>query len=1377
MRKKFLCAAVLAISVFSGLGLASCSSKKKESTKKPTTDTPPIVQITSSSVRLDRNYIQLEKGMTARLTASVKEGSIVEWKSYDESVATVENGEVTAWKSGKTTIVATVGFESASCEILVTEPVADKSDYALKISEKEVRIDANKNQAATLTVSATHNGTPKEASVVWSVLGDEEITVSPNGTSATVVAAANGKSAVVLATATVDGVTLTSSCLVYSEAFTYITLKETQTTLYAGECYELAPLAEAWVDDVKKDVAFSYSSSAADVVSVDEDGKLTAQREGTAEIVVSYGRSEARFTVRVNRTVYVSTAKEFLSIDGAAGTKFVLTDDIDLSVYFKLNPTVNAECLIEYFDGILEGNGYCVSGWYRLSSSDDRSFRGIFAELGDNAKIRNFRINAFIDVKNPSALVAENNMGDIENCIFDIGGAKAFPSEGSSLFKMSNGTVKNCIFNVSGTMSSGAKFALSDGGYGSFEACTVIAPVLTSGAYINKSNAVVNENVDGCYYYESLTAFLAKSAYTLEYDGKGGEYSFGSASNYDESVFTVESGNVYLKNEKQKKPVAYAFVTAVGSAQITLGEQWQIVAPETDGEAVVYLVLDGYGVDVTAETLVEGKFAPYRCGSYKLLSYALKGGVYASSLTELRVTAEKPAINEMAITLKEGEKFTLAVAGLSSGEFNYYSKNESVASVDDTGNISAVAEGDCYVLAVKKDGSLSYSVKLTVVAKTYTYVEVADKASLLDALKNSDKNTYIALTADIVFEESDMIKGGKNADEDSEPVAIAKLPVDGALKTWECYYRYIHRTFDGTINGRGHKITVKYSGDGDDIMCGMFLKLGKTSRIENLYYFFDGEYEQTKGVSFTSTFARTCLGSIDSCYMEADLKLLGKTVENQEGVIGYLQDRENSDLDLDTANCYYTVFNIRVTKDGEPQDLGYAVRVGLNEPHAYDCVTIRNGVKTDFYGDFNNGASGIRCADCYHYRTVYDFIHGLSGNYDSIEHIQTPVSDGQKVYADWGGEWQISDEGVYFFGRKVADCVFEAYNQPLEMPVSEQYGTISWSLEGQTEVYVNGVLAASTKNKSFALSEYLFATYGETTAKYNVFVKGEKQSAVIVYEMIALNTANFYSSVSGIKSEKESAFKYYFLVENVDLSAHAKANFHAGAWCAFVNVYTDLDGRGHAICFNYTHTDGNYHGLASAFMNVTWKNVALRINLSLAESTRANGVIAYQLSGSTFENCYVEATLDNKSNKNVAFSSAILGGTTFKNCLLVLNDMNKEDAYAFILAGAESHSSFYRSSAIVCSITPQELYGEKFNLMTVSNCYQYETLSDFIEGKDGLLVELNNSQYTITGTAEKAYSDWNDAWAVSEDTVMLCGEQVRLVVKVGDNDVSDPEIS
>ena len=53
----------------------------------------------------------------------------------------------------------------------------------------------------------------------------------------------------------------------------------------------------------------------------------------------------------------------------------------------------------------------------------------------------------------------------------------------------------------------------------------------------------------------------------------------------------------------------------------------------------------------------------------------------------------------------------------------------------------------------------------------------------------------------------------------------------------------------------------------------------------------------------------------------------------------------------------------------------------------------------------------------------------------------------------------------------------------------------------------------------------------------------------------------------------------------------------------------------------------------------------------------------------------------------------------------------------------------------------------------------------------------NICQIVAYKSGEKAYSDWSDAWAASEDTVMLCGEQVRQVVKVGDNDVSDPEIS
>lgn len=1359
-------------------GLASCQIGSSGGSQQP-----PVESV--GSVTLNHARIKLERGETYALMATKTDlESDVVWYSYNQSVVSVnENGEMTAWSSGKTTVLAIVGDKSASCEVLVVEPAVEKNDYVLSISSSEVRLNAAKSETTELTAVVTHNGETTQAVVNWSIVGDAEILLQADETDvckAVVSATENDKNAVVTVTAVVDGVTLNAYCDVYSGVFTNLTFKNENISLLVGDTYDVQENVEVRKDgNLVNDPKLTYFSENSGIASVDENGLITANRTGETAITVSYGRENVTIPVTVGAIEYVSTAAQFLAMDGAdANTKFVLTNHIDLSAYFKENPAINQTCLIEQFNASLDGQGYSVSGWYRLATGDDTTFKGIFANVNDGARIENVHFKAYINSKNPVPVISETNMGDITNCIFEIQGVDGFARDGAALFKMSNGAVHDTLFIVDGTWDDNSLFAMSNGGYGTFDNCAVIAPTLTESAYINKSNNVVNPNVNKCFYYENVQAFIAKTAYTVSITGKTEEYSFGSKSNYNADVFYVESGKIYLKNETETKPFEYASFAVQEKQALTSGESWTLPMPSADG-VVSISILDNRNRIITDDVVIDGTFTATAQGEYKLLYYVETSGVYASALTVITVSLEEPVINTYSVVLNAEETYGILVEKADTDVYYYYSQDEKVATVSENGVVTAIAAGETYISVVSSDGVYAYTVKVEVLPKENEYIEVGDKQALLAALRNSTNDTYVVLTADVAFDMTDMIKGGNTSDTDATPAASyrGQHPVSNEWYDFNCYYRYLVREFNGTFDAQGHKITVTYEGDVEDIMCGMFLTLNKTAVVKNLYYVFNGEYTPTGAVSFTSTFVRTCYGVVSSSYFEMNCN---KTVaySDAEGVIGYLQDKGGSvEIDVNSANCYNCLFNVRMTVDGKVQEGGYAFRVGISEPHAYDSVLIRNGVATDFYGDFNNGASGVSCSGVYHYRTAYDFVNAISGNSYSLQRVSTPIPDGQKAYANWGGEWEIDKNGVYFFGRKILNTAFESYNQPLELPVNENYGTLSWSLSGVTDIYINGGFVKSTTDKKFAISEYLFAKYGERSGKYNVLIKGEKQSAVIVYEMIALGQNNFFNTVNGIDSKEAAKFKYFFLTENVNLTSVSAENTYLGGVCMFSAIYNDLDGRGHSLIWKYARETGNYHGFAAVFANVTWKNVALKGSATLGAAATLTGVFAYETSSCTFENCYIEINVNSKIAKDIPMIYSIRGGTTFRNCVVVLTDTNQTDGYIVTLAGKESHSSFYRNSVFVCDVPTETLFGERDNFMTVSGSFQYNAIDDFIEGNSGLSIALDNHKYTIMGVSDKIYLNLLDNWTISDKEIVLNGEVVRRFVKIGDNNVLDSEIS
>ena len=75
----------------------------------------------SHGMFFDENSVTVEKFETYTLKLQGAEGKQIEWKSNDESVATVENGEVCGWKKGNTQIIACVDGAEVSCNVIVTD--------------------------------------------------------------------------------------------------------------------------------------------------------------------------------------------------------------------------------------------------------------------------------------------------------------------------------------------------------------------------------------------------------------------------------------------------------------------------------------------------------------------------------------------------------------------------------------------------------------------------------------------------------------------------------------------------------------------------------------------------------------------------------------------------------------------------------------------------------------------------------------------------------------------------------------------------------------------------------------------------------------------------------------------------------------------------------------------------------------------------------------------------------------------------------------------------------------------------------------------------------------------------------------------------------
>lgn len=124
--------------------------------------------VKSPSIKLNKTTIQLYRGQTDILTATVSSNVKPVWKTNKKSVALVDqNGTVTAVKNGVATITAKVDGISKSCEVIVQKP-----EIILSSSELYLKTGAS----ALLTASVSSNNPP-----IWTSSRKDVVSVNSNG--------------------------------------------------------------------------------------------------------------------------------------------------------------------------------------------------------------------------------------------------------------------------------------------------------------------------------------------------------------------------------------------------------------------------------------------------------------------------------------------------------------------------------------------------------------------------------------------------------------------------------------------------------------------------------------------------------------------------------------------------------------------------------------------------------------------------------------------------------------------------------------------------------------------------------------------------------------------------------------------------------------------------------------------------------------------------------------------------------------------------------------------------------------------------------------------------------------------------------------------
>lgn len=254
-----------------------------------------------TGISLSETIVELKPGETHQLTATVlpqnASNAEVTWYSDKESVAIVsQSGLVAAVGPGEATVhvVTSDGGKMATCLVKVGTPV---KGITLSISSETLYVgDPSLDISATLTpADAT------EKSLDWSSSDPTVASVIPGASLRAVIKPLKPGVATITATTKDGGFTATCKVTVKRHV-SGVSLNKTSLNMYVGETESLtANVAPADASD--KNVSWSSGNSA--VASVSNDGKVTANKPGTAviKVVTNDLSKEATCTVTVKRHV------------------------------------------------------------------------------------------------------------------------------------------------------------------------------------------------------------------------------------------------------------------------------------------------------------------------------------------------------------------------------------------------------------------------------------------------------------------------------------------------------------------------------------------------------------------------------------------------------------------------------------------------------------------------------------------------------------------------------------------------------------------------------------------------------------------------------------------------------------------------------------------------------------------------------------------------------------------------------------------------------------------------------------------------------------------------------------------------------------------
>ncbi len=670
-----------------------------------------ITDIDVTAVTLDITEIEaLMEGESVKLTATVTPDDAtdksVAWTSSDESVAMVdEEGNVTAVAPGKATVTATAGSVSANCVITVTaKPVAVES---IELSESEIVIEKGTEFAIECTV---HPEDATDKTVVWSSSDETIAAVDAAGR----VTALNGGSAVI--TAKVADKTATCKVIVTVPVTSLVVLDEDEKPLSDGAVVEFNTGHEYNLTAVvgpedATDKTVAWTTSDETVVSfLDDEGLMNGLKAGEAKVTASIAGFSVTVMVKVtdpvipvtgvtlNKTTADMLTGETLQLEAKIEPEDATSKDLTWTSSDKTIATVSTKGLVK---ALKAGKVTITVSSNQKTATCEITITDPIVEVDevtlDKTEVsltegETITLTATITPENATdKTVAWTSSDESVATVSAAGEVTALKAGSATITAASaNGKTASCIVTVKAKIIDATAITLS-----------ATAAELKVGETISLTATVAPENTtDKTVVWISSDENIA----IVDVNGKVTALALGVAE------ITATCGNVSAICRVTVVPTPIESITlSETELNLTEGDTATLIATVAPEDATDKTVIWTSSDESVATVSATGEVTAVKAGTATITGTSSNG-----KTATCKVTVEPAYIEVVEITLdkteakvNEGETLQLVATvtpdDATDATVTWTSSDESVATVDENGLVTAIAWGNVVITAQAGD--------------------------------------------------------------------------------------------------------------------------------------------------------------------------------------------------------------------------------------------------------------------------------------------------------------------------------------------------------------------------------------------------------------------------------------------------------------------------------------------------------------------------------------------------------------------------------------------------------------------------------------------------------------------------------------------------